>query len=165
MGYGPVLTKMAQDTGSKKQKKPLTIVFSATLLAWIWCVGRYITFNASLHFFSCLENTQNVLKLSQHEQWLTLRRRAPQQYDCCALFTDLRSQQNKRGENILREVMWSHVSYLGLLYEAARWLWSWRMRRSFLQVKRCPHGPRISSSWWASLAEDEFARKQELDIK
>lgn len=34
------------------------------------------------------------------------------------------------------------------------------MRRSFPQVKRCPRGPHMFSSSWASLAEDGFAGEE-----
>ena len=64
------------------------------------------------------------------------------------------SQQNKeeakRERNNLVAVMFSYPS---LLSEAARWLWSWCMRRFVALVKRYPREPRIFSGSWASLAE------------
>lgn len=72
------------------------------------------------------------------------------QYRCQVVFKDM-------NKYIIKE-LWSGVFYPGLWYEAVHWLWSSCMRRSFLQGTQCRRGPRISSSCWASLAEDEFAR-------
>lgn len=55
------------------------------------------------------------------------------------------------------------VSYPGLWYEAAHWLWNWCTRQSLAQVTRCRRGPRISLGWWASLAADEYALVEKLE--
>lgn len=77
------------------------------------------------------------------------------QYRCQVVFKDM-------NKYIIKE-LWSGVFYPGLWYEAVHWLWSSCMRRSFLQGTQCRRGPRISSSCWASLAEDEFARVETRD--
>lgn len=149
LGYGPV----AQDTGSKKKKKkvhaPLSCCFFSIHMAGPWCKGTYIMLNASLPFLAG-ENTQCCQVESTIAVNDTLMESTAVVQLPCTVYRGGALRQNKREDNNLREVMWSHVSYPGLLYEAARWWWSWCTRRSLPQVKRCQRGPHISSSWWAS---------------
>lgn len=98
LGYGAVLTQMAQDTGSylkKKKKKKKSAIFQ-TPLSWTRfdvCVGIYWHhLNASLPVFNAGEDTE----CSQVESG---KAGGSQQGDCCVPFyTDLSSWQNKKEE-------------------------------------------------------------------
>lgn len=85
-------------------------------LVQTWCVGRCIHhLNASLPPCSRLERIQTFQKWSPQKPWHTLRGGGSQQNGCCALFTNLSSQQNgigkrvERRANDLMKVTWCHV--------------------------------------------------------